>query len=266
MKLRTILPLLAAGFVTVLAVAGFSTAASSAAPANTTEPKVSGTAEEGQTLTGSQGSWTSASTVSYSYQWRRCNAQGGGCSNIGGADSSSYLVKHSDIGDTLRVRVTAKNSDGSAQATSNETAVVKTKAVTPPVPVTGCPTGTGPVDVSALTPPARLLIDGQSASPVPITRSTSDVTFRFHVSACGGRPVSGALVYVTAVPFNQFSIANETPTGSDGWSTLTEHQLSGYPASSRQQLLAVFVRARKSGESLLGGISTRLLASFPAHA
>src|SRR5438445_6772317 len=158
MKIKTILPLLAAGAATVLVVAGLSSAASSAVPVNTGEPTISGNAQEGETLTATSGTWTSASTLSYAYQWRRCNAQGNGCSNIGGADSSSYLVKHADIGDTLRVRVTAKNADGSAQATSNQTAVVKAKPAAPPVSVNGCPTtGSGTVDVASVTTPAQLL-------------------------------------------------------------------------------------------------------------
>jgi hypothetical protein len=266
-KIKTILPLLAAGAVTVLAVAGFSSAASSAVPANTGLPQINGTAQEGETLTATSGTWTSSSTVSYAYQWRRCNAQGNGCSNIGGADTSSYLVKHADIGDTLRVRVTAKNADGSAQAASNPTAVVKAKAATPPpVAVTGCPAaGSGTIDVASITPPARLLVDGQTVSPSVITRSANDITVRFHVSACNGRSVSGALVYATAVPFQQFSIPAETPSGADGWATMTMHQDSAFPASPKQQLLAVFVRARKSGENLLGGISTRRLVSFPVN-
>jgi hypothetical protein len=99
-----------------------------------------------------------------------------------------------------------------------------------------------------------------------ITRAAADVTMRFHVSACNGHSVSGALVYATAVPFSQFTIPPESPTGADGWVTLTMHQDRFFPASARQQLLAVFVRARKSGESLLGGVSARRLVSFPAHA
>jgi hypothetical protein len=88
------------------------------------------------------------------------------------------------------------------------------------------------------------------------------VTVRFHVSACGGRPVQGALVYATAVPFNQFSSAEQT-TGADGWASLTLNRQADYPASQKQQLLVMFARARKPGETALGGISTRRLVSFP---
>jgi hypothetical protein len=258
-----LLALLLAGLVTVLAVAGLTaTAASSAAPTNQEPPKISGTPQEGSTLSASSGTWNGTTPITYSYQWRRCDKNGAGCSNIGGADTSTYLVKKADVGNTIRVRVTAKNSDGSAQATSDATTVVQPKAPAPSP--TGCPSGSGPVDASQLAPPARLVIDGQAVTPSTLSRSsTTDITVRFHVSACGGRSVAGALVYATAVPFEQFSIPPETATGSDGWATMTMHRASRFPASSRQQLLAMFVRARKNGESLLGGISTRRLVSFP---
>ena len=108
-----------------------------------------------------------------------------------------------------------------------------------PQPTTnGCPTsGTGTLDIKDATPPARLLIDGQQISPSVVTRSTQDLTVRFHVTACGGRPVQGALLYATAVPFSQFTIPPEATTGSDGWASLTMHQDRFFPASSRQQLL-----------------------------
>ena len=258
-----LLALLAAGVLTVLVVAGLSSAASTAAPTNQSLPTISGTAQEGQTLSASSGSWGGTTPINYAYQWRLCDKNGAGCANIGGADSSTYLVKHGDVGDTLRVRVTAKNSDGSSQATSAQTAVVAAKAILPPA--TGCPSGTGAVNVSDLTLPAQLQIDGQQVSPSPISRSSSDLTVRFHVSACNGRSVIGALVLAEAVPFQQFSIPAETPTGADGWATMTMHQAGSFPASPRQQILAVFVRARKSGDPILGGIAARRLVSFPVH-
>ena len=118
--------------------------------------------------------------------------------------------------------------------------------------------------VASVSPPARLLIDGQSISPSPVGGSTQSLTVRLHVSACGGRAVTGALVYGAAVPFQQFSVV-EQATGADGWATLTMNRQSGFPASRRQQLLVIFARARKPGESLLAGISTRRLLSFPVN-
>jgi len=143
---------------------------------------------------------------------------------------------------------------------------VKAKPGPPPTSANGCPTsGSGVVDVKDVSSPARLLIDGQSISPSVVTRSTQSITVRFHVTACSGRPVQGALVYATAVPFSQFTVPPEAATGADGWATLTMNQDRFFPASARQQLLAMMARARKSGEASLGGISVRRLVSFPVQ-
>ena len=104
-------------------------------------------------------------------------------------------------------------------------------------------------------------VSGDWLASVPFRPAQdSHISPRFHVTACGAN-VQGALIYVTAVPYNQFSIPNEQPTGSDGWATLTFTRLNGFPVSPHQSLIAIFARARKSGENLLSGISTRRLVS-----
>lgn len=139
----------------------------------------------------------------------------------------------------------------------------QTAAVAEPSP-TGCPTdkSTKPINVSQVAPPAHLVIDEQEVSPSPITGDTQQITLRVHITACGGRSIGGALVYETATPYEQFS-EDEVPTKSDGWATIQLHSLRFFPVSNQQQLLIVFLRARKDGEDLLAGISARRLVSFP---
>ena len=253
-------PLLAAGAV-LLALAATAAlvaqgaAAQQAPPRNVSPPTISGTPQAGSTLTANPGNWTGAQ--SFAYSWRRCDRNGGSCSNISGATARTYTLRGVDVGNTLRVRVTARNPDGSTIATSVPTAVV-TRA---PAPPSGC-AAAAPLQVAALSAPERLNVNQGSISPAIVRRSTRTITLRFQVT-CQGKAVQGALVYAAAVPFNQFTIPAEQTTGADGTAQLTMTQLSGFPAARRQQLLVVFVRARKPGENVLGGISTRRLVSFP---
>jgi hypothetical protein len=225
-------------------------------PSNQSPPTISGTPQEGQTLTASNGTWSGTEPITYTYSWRRCDANGGSCSAIGGANQRTYVLRRPDVGNTIRIRVTATNRDGSANATSVPSAVVRAAP-----PAGGC-SGNAPLQVASISLPERLNINQGQITPGVVGRSTRTITLRFQVT-CSGKAVQGALVYATAVPFNQFTNPAEATTGADGYAQLTMTQLSGFPASRRQQLLAVFARARKPGENALGGISTRRLVSFP---
>jgi len=112
------------------------------APANTALPTISGTAQQGQTLMVTDGTWAN-SVASYSYAWQDCDSSGNNCMNIDDATSSSYTLQASDVGATLRSVVTASNSGGSVSASSAATAIVAADppaasfTYSPASPVTG---------------------------------------------------------------------------------------------------------------------------------
>ena len=101
--------------------------AAAAPPVNTAPPTITGTPRVGETLTAQNGTWQNAPTT-FTYQWQRCDANGAGCANITGAVARTYQVVNADAGDTLRVRVTAVNADGTATANSAPTDVVGSSA------------------------------------------------------------------------------------------------------------------------------------------
>nr|MBA2295956.1 hypothetical protein [Actinomycetota bacterium] len=224
---------------------------------------IAGTPEVGKTLTAREGTWTGDPT-DYDYSWRRCDTDGGSCAGISGASERTYVLKGVDEGNTIRVVVTAQNADGRRNATSVPTAAIR-PAATPPPPPTANPCDKSPVIASELKAPERLSISGQQVSPSVFTSGTQTAVARFRITACNGKPVQGALVFATAVPYNMFSVPPEATTGSDGVAELRMNRQRGYPATPRQQLLVMFVRAREPGGNLLGGISSRRLVSFPVN-
>jgi hypothetical protein len=103
----------------------------SSPPVNMTPPTISGTAQQGSTLTADAGSWGGATPIDYAYQWRRCDTSGAACADIAGATGSSYAVTSSDVSSTLRVSVTGTNSYGSSTASSNPSTVVQAASAAP---------------------------------------------------------------------------------------------------------------------------------------
>ncbi|HEX4520756.1 MAG TPA: hypothetical protein VH063_14340 [Gaiellaceae bacterium] len=96
---------------------------SNRAPVNTANPTISGTPKAGEQLTANPGTWTGG-VSSFSYQWQRCDANGGSCSAVADATAKAYGVRSVDSGNTLRVVVTATNLSGSTNASSGQTSVV----------------------------------------------------------------------------------------------------------------------------------------------
>jgi len=100
-------------------------AAPTNAPVATTRPGITGSAVEGNTLTASNGSWNGGTPISYTYQWQRCDASGALCRSIPDATSQTYSPSSLDVGNTLRVVVTATNSFGSAMSVSHQSSAIR---------------------------------------------------------------------------------------------------------------------------------------------
>ena len=100
-------------------VTGAITIDAAAAPTNTVLPAISGTVQDGETLTAFEGVWTGSPT--FTYQWQQDDT---GWENISGATGKTYTPVTANVGNALRVIVTGTNSVDSASATSAATVVV----------------------------------------------------------------------------------------------------------------------------------------------
>ncbi len=225
--------------------------ATGTAPKNTSPPTISGTPQEGSTLTVSPGSWGGSPAPSLSYQWERCVGTGGGCTVIPGATGTTYVATSADVAHTLLVQVTAKNATGTSTANTSETSLIAPAKATQ---------GGAAIQVAQVSLPNRLIIDGVKFSPTPVT-SRGLITARFHVSDTRGFSISGALVYVLGLPYGWVYGAPETATDSTGWATIQIRPTRNMPL--RRGDLVMFVRARKPGDNLLAGVSTRRLVQEP---
>jgi hypothetical protein len=115
---------LSGGLAAAVLVPAAFTAKTASPPVNAAAPTISGTARQGQTLTASSGAWSGATPISFAYRWKRCDAAGASCANIVSATDATYVLVAADVTHTVRVEVTATNSDGTATSLSDPSGVV----------------------------------------------------------------------------------------------------------------------------------------------
>jgi putative Ig domain-containing protein/cellulase (glycosyl hydrolase family 5) len=173
------------------------------APVATSPPAISGSAQQGQTLSASTGSWNGTPTINYGYQWRRCDGSGGNCASISGATSQTYTAITGDVSDTLRVDVTGTNGAGSNTATSAPTAIVTAPTTISPSTLPGATVGaayTVQLAVSGPNPPYSLRVSSGTL-PGGLTLTVGGVlsgapiaggSFTFTVSATDASNVTNA--------------------------------------------------------------------------
>ena len=110
-----------------------------AGPINTSPPVVTGTPQVGQTLSVNVGTWTGAG-IAYTGQWLRNG------NPIAGAAGPTYILVAADLNAIIIARITATNTDGATNATSNSVGPVLPLAPTNTVaPVVSGTTVTGNV-------------------------------------------------------------------------------------------------------------------------
>jgi hypothetical protein len=214
------------------------------APTNVERPTISGTPAPGNRLQANRGTWNGDEPMTFGYRWLRCDAQGNSCANISGATGNEYVVQAADLGRTLRVRVTARNDEGSRSVTSAQTAVVSQQ----PEP------GGNSVAVESLRAAGdRLVVAQVQFSPNPVTSRTAPITARVRVTNRDARPVRGAMVFMRATP--RVVQGQTQATGNDGWVTLTLVPNARFPQPRSGFNVQFFIKAFRRGDPGLGGIA-----------
>jgi thermitase len=208
-------------------VGGSGGGGTTATPANTSPPTISGTAQDGQTLSASTGSW-SGSPTSYTYQWKQCDSSGANCSAVSGATGSSYSLSSADVGSTMAVAVTASNAGGSATAQSAPSGVVAAQP----------PQSTAPPTVSGTDATGQTLQSsaGSWMGTAPLSYAYQWQRCDSSGSSCGD--VSGATS-------NTYTL-----TSADAGSTMRVHVSASNSAGSANATSQPTAPVASSGQSL----------------
>jgi hypothetical protein len=237
-------------------------------PRDTKDPAVVGPAAQGATVTASTGTWAGASPISLAVQWVRCGADGGNpdasnCATIPGATSVKYVPTSADVGKRLRVRVTARNARGTSTAASNATRTIASTAAALPAGAVKLSNGKYSIPVSSVALPARLVVNNVSFAPNPVRTRHTVIVLRVHVVDTKGFVVRNALVFARSTPLVTIS-AGERRTDGNGWARIRLIPRANFRIRNGYSV-QFFVRARKPGDNVLAGVTTRRLVQVRTH-
>lgn len=218
-------------------------------PENTALPTVRGTMLSGSVVTVDPGSWTGRGSMSFSYRWLRCNAQGGECQFIG-ATGRTYRLTSADVNHRMRVNVTARNAVGSLTVLSAESPIV-----TEPLPAGAMRLPNGEISIPATSVPRdqRLIVSQVVFSPNPVRSARQLIAVRVRVKDTRGYVVREALVFVRSTP-RVTSGGDRQITTTEGWVTYQLAPNANFRVR-RGYNVQFFVKAYRAGDPALAGVA-----------
>ena len=169
-----------------------------APPTDVSPPTISGTPQQGQTLTLTHGAWTNNPTA-YGDQWEQCNILRRRLQRDPRPDRDTYTLGPGDVGHTIAVAETATNTGSPPPPTPTP---VATSAATAPVTATSATSvvafsSNPPKTNQTVTLIATISSSSGNASP------SGSVTF-FNgsgaIGGCTGKPVNGGTTVTVICP------------------------------------------------------------------
>ncbi len=157
------------------------TGRSETAPTNSAEPTITYVhpIKIGTILTGNKGTWDGTAPLNYAYQWLRCDDDGLNCKKLTNATGTTYTVVSADASHTIRLDVTASNSDGKATARANATSEIP-----------GNPKA--PVETAPPTVSGSAVVAEQLTATRGTWQGTQPISYTIHWQACNAEVTSCA--------------------------------------------------------------------------
>ena len=176
------------------------------APLLLTAPTISGTTRTGSTLSTDNGTWTGLQP-SFSYQWRRANSASGPYSDIGSANSQTYVLTNADIGKYIKVLLTATNGFGTSLEEASAATTVIVDLADSVVPTVTTPIATAAGFTFTILNYSNLYTYSTTTTSGSVTRTSDEVVI-------SGLSAGASATVTIAVTRANYKPASKTVVGS----------------------------------------------------